>query len=79
MALGPKPKPKNTTPRRYTQEEVEAIVRQAYKDAEAPLPTLANRRKMMEQMRNATMDRKMKAAGNKAGVPMKKKKKKGQL
>ena len=66
--------PGTKMPRRYTQEEVEAIVRQAYKDAGADLPTPANRRKMMEQMRNATMDRKMREAAKKAGVPMKKKK-----
>lgn len=62
--------------KRYTQEEVEAMIRQAYKDAGSPLPSLANRRKMMEQMTQTQMDRQMRAAAKKRGVPMNRKVKK---
>jgi|5_EtaG_2_1085323.scaffolds.fasta_scaffold13730_3 hypothetical protein len=75
MPLAPKPKAKKKTPvKTYTQAEVEAMIRKAYKDAGADLPTPANRRKMMEQMQQAEMDKKMKAATKRAGVPMKNKK-----
>jgi len=74
MPLAPKPKAKKKAViKRYTQAEVEAMIRQAYKDAGADLPSPANRRKMMEQMSNAEIDRKMKAAAKAKGVPMKKK------
>tara|TARA_S200002703_G_scaffold5684_1_gene6464 strand:+ start:251 stop:460 length:210 start_codon:yes stop_codon:yes gene_type:complete len=65
--------PGTNKPRRFTQEEVEAIVRQAYRDAGSALPSAANRRRMIEQMQQGEMDRKMKAAAAKAGIPMKKK------
>ena len=75
MPLAPKPKTKKKTPvKTYTQAEVEAIIRKAYKDAGADLPSPANRRKMMEQMSNAEIDAKMKTAAKARGVPMKKKK-----
>jgi len=50
---------------RYTQEEVDALIKQAYKNAGNPLPSPARRRKMMEQMQQETMDRKMRAAAKK--------------
>ena len=47
---------------RYTQEEVDALIKQAYKNAGNPLPSPARRRKMMEQMQQETMDRRMREA-----------------
>ena len=66
--------PKKST-KKYTQEEVEAMIRRAYKDANADLPSPKARREMMEQMHQAEMDRKMRAAAKAHGMPMKKKKK----
>jgi len=72
--MAKKPQPKQKPIKRYTQEEVEAMIRKAYKDAGADLPSPAARREMIEQMSNAEIDRKMQAAAKRAGVPMKKRK-----
>ena len=72
--MAKKPEAKKKPTKKYTQAEVEAMIRKAYKDAGADLPSPAARRQMMEQMQNAEMDKKMKAAARRAGVPMKKRK-----
>lgn len=59
----------------YTQAEVEEIIKKAFKEANNPVPNAANRRKMMEQMQQEQMDRKMRAAAKKRGVPTPTKKK----
>ena len=72
--MAKKPEAKKKPTKRYTQEEVEAMIRKAYKDAGANLPSPAARRQMMEQMQNAEMDKRMRAAAKAHGVPMKNKK-----
>lgn len=74
MAAAKKPAAKKPAVKKtYTQAEVEEIIKKAFKEANNPVPNAANRRKMMEQMQQEQMDRKMKEAAKRRGVPMTKK------
>lgn len=74
MATAKKPAAKKPTVRKtYTQAEVEQIIRKAFREANNPIPNAANRAKMAEQMQQEEMDKKMRAAAKKRGVPMSKK------
>ena len=54
-------------------KEIEARLKADAKRAKSSTPTPAEQKKMAEQMRNAQMDAKMKAAAKRHGVPMRKK------
>jgi hypothetical protein len=56
-----------------TQAQIEARLIADHKRAKSSTPSPAAQKKMAEQMRNAKMDARMKAAAEKAGVPMRKK------
>ena len=71
--VGRPPKKKAAPKKRLTQEQIEAKLKADYKRSKSSTPSPAVQKKMAEQMRNAKMDAKMKAAAKRHGVPMRNK------